>query len=70
MFFSENNMDTALVNLATGLSQTKLSNSVDVAVASKTLDAARQQGAAVVQLIDAARGPSQPGVGEQVDVTV
>jgi len=61
-------MDTILATLATGLSQSKLDNSVQIDVARKTLDAERQQGSAMVKLIDSATRLSPPGVGTNLDV--
>lgn len=69
MTFAEKRMDSSLVNLATGLSQSKLARLVQTAVARKTLDAAKQQGAALVSLIDSAKPAQSPGLGNQIDFT-
>jgi hypothetical protein len=50
------------------LAPAKLANDVSTAVAGKVLDSARQQGAAVLQLLDNAVPPS-PTLGTQLDVS-
>lgn len=58
---------------ATSLSQARLSTQIGLAVAKKSLDAARQQGQAAIELLQAAAGvqaggASPKGVGARIDV--
>ena len=59
------------VNASPGAALDRMSDSaVAIAVAAKRLDAAKQQGAAMVKLIEAAaRVGTQPGKGERFDAT-
>jgi hypothetical protein len=44
-----------IAGLATSLSNVQLQSSIDVAVTKKTLDIQKQQGAAIVQMLDSAK---------------
>lgn len=50
-----------LINTISGLQQTQTAQAIQVSVAKKALDAQRQQGAAAIQLIEAAGGTGGPG---------
>jgi hypothetical protein len=57
-----------IASTATALSQSKVANGVDISVAKKALDAAKEQGAAAVALIQAATIPDPSGkTGSNVD---
>jgi len=61
------------VAIASGIQTAKIGSEIVFAVAKKALDSQKAEGAAVIKLIEAAanvgKGPSIPGVGEQVDQT-
>lgn len=44
-----------IAGIATSLSNAQLQSSVDIAVAKKSMDVQKQQGAAIVQMLDAAK---------------
>ncbi|MEM1108290.1 MAG: putative motility protein [Planctomycetota bacterium] len=58
---------------ATALTQSTIAADIGVAVARKSLDNAKQQGAAAISLLEGAaqiaNQPIQPGKGEAIDVT-
>lgn len=64
-----------IATYATGIKQAELSNNISIAVAVKAKDAAKLQGEAAIQLLEAAAqtapgagGPSPDGLGGTVDV--
>jgi Putative motility protein len=44
-----------IAGLASSLSQAQVQSSIDIAVAKKSMDVQKQQGAAIVQMLDAAQ---------------
>ena len=63
-----------MISSISGMQSMQIRREVAYAVAAKTLDAARQQGAAAIQLLQAAAevgsgGGSPHGVGDRIDVT-
>lgn len=58
---------------ATAISQARFASDVGYAVARKSLDHQKQQGAAAIALLDAAasiaQGPSHPDKGHRIDVS-
>jgi len=72
-------VDTSLTNMAVGIQQATVANKIDFAVARKVLDAQNAQGAAALQLLNAATGgaptdgdaltAAATGLGGQLDVT-
>lgn len=58
---------------ASALTQASIASDINFAVAKKSLDNTRQQGAAAIALLDAAsqvaKQPIQPGKGIDLDVT-
>ena len=74
---SASGLDMDLVNAAVGLQQAQLTSEIQIRVARKILDSQDQQGAAAVQLIDAAEAGTNnaanalvaaTGLGGQLDV--
>ncbi len=63
-----------LVNVASGIQTARIGAQIDLAVAKKSLDAQKQQGAAMLQLLEAATsGPGDAmtaaatGLGSKID---
>ncbi len=63
-------MDNFTIAAASAVKQSQLQNQVDFAVASKTLQAQKQQGDAVIQLIDQAVQIQEQLANGQLDVQI
>ena len=63
-------MDDFTIAAASAVKQSQVQNQVDVAVASKTLQVQRQQGDAVIQLIDQAVQIQEQLASGHIDVKI